>query len=158
MKAIILYTSRHGCAEQAALALRSRLGEGTETVNLMHNYSPSLAGFDTVILGGSIYYGKIQKQMSEFIDREQSGLADKRIGLYICAGESEDKAGLELLRSFPESLCLKAKAAEVLGNEVKFSKLSLAERLVYRAVTGKSGDRGRLYTNRIENFVFKLLR
>ncbi|WP_025689470.1 flavodoxin domain-containing protein [Paenibacillus zanthoxyli] len=157
MKAIILYTSRHGCAEQAALALQSRMGEGAETVNLMHTPLPSLAGFDTVILGGSIYYGKIQKRMSEFVDREITALADKRIGLFICAGESEDKAGLELLRSFPESLYLQAKAAEVLGSEVKFSKLSLAERLVYRAVTGKSGDRGEIYTNRIDHFVSKLL-
>ncbi|QWU13977.1 hypothetical protein SAMN04487895_101243 [Paenibacillus sophorae] len=72
-------------------------------------------------------------------------------------GESEDKAGLELLRSFPESMYLRAKAAEVLGNEVKYSKLPLTERLIYRAVTGKSGDRGRLYTKRIESFVSKLL-
>ncbi|WP_175491735.1 hypothetical protein [Paenibacillus sophorae] len=52
---------------------------------------------------------------------------------------------------------MRAKAAEVLGNEVKYSKLPLTERLIYRAVTGKSGDRGRLYTKRIESFVSKLL-
>ncbi|WP_025701107.1 flavodoxin domain-containing protein, partial [Paenibacillus forsythiae] len=63
MKAIILYASRHGCAEQAALALQSRMGKGTETVNLMHTCPPSLDEYDTVILGGSIYYGRIQKQL-----------------------------------------------------------------------------------------------
>lgn len=62
MKTIIIYTTKYGCAEKAAYLLRSKLGEGTEAVNLMHAKEPLLDKYDTVILGGSIYFGKIQKK------------------------------------------------------------------------------------------------
>ncbi|WP_179035880.1 flavodoxin domain-containing protein [Paenibacillus sp. URB8-2] len=157
MKTLILFTTRHGCTAKAAGMLQSRMGQGADTINLMTDSVPALSEYETVILGGSIYYGGIQKQMTEFIKKEQSQLASKRIGLFLCAAEPGEKALKELEEAFPEFLRARAKAADVFGNELDYSKLSLPEKLVFRAVKGKRRRGDGLSSDKINKFAAKML-
>lgn len=156
MKAIILYTSKYGCTEKAAYLLKSQLGEGTVVVNLMLAKVPPLVQYDTVILGGSIYYGKIQKEMSEYILKNQTELRDKRLGLFICAGTKREQAVQELKNSFPEDLFNKAVAKEVFGDEVDVQKLSFKDKFVLRMVKGKEITGSGLSKETIENFALAM--
>ncbi|AHV97662.1 flavodoxin domain-containing protein [Paenibacillus sabinae] len=157
MKTLILFTTRHGCTTKAAGLLQARMGQGTDAVNLMTDSVPELSEYETVILGGSIYYGGIQKQMTEFINKEQSRLASKKIGLFICAAEPEEKARKELEGAFPDVLRTRAAAADVFGDELDYSKLSLPERLIFRAVKGKSKKGKGLSLEKIDRFAAKML-
>ncbi|MFD1774585.1 flavodoxin domain-containing protein [Paenibacillus rhizophilus] len=157
MKTLILFTTRHGCTAKAAGMLQSRMGQGADAVNLMTDSVPALSEYETVILGGSIYYGGIQKQMSEFINKEQSQLASKRIGLFICAAESEEKARQELEGAFPDFLRARAAAADVFGNELDYNKLTMPEKLVLRVVKGKRKKGDGLSSEKINKFAAKML-
>lgn len=154
MKTIIVYTSRYGCTEKAAYLLKSRMGGEVEVevVNLTHDKEPSLTTYDTVILGGSIYYGKIQKEMTAFINKVKPQLAGKVVGLFICAGMKGEQAAQELRTAFPEDLFLGAVAIEVFGDEIYYDKLTLMDKLILRMVRGKEKISGGLSEEAIERF------
>lgn len=152
MKTIIIYTSKYGCTEKAAYLLKNQLGEETEVVNLMLAKEPTLERYDTVILGGSIYYGKIQKQMTAFASKFQNELSKKRIGLFICAGAKGEQATQELKSSFPEELYNQSITNEVFGDEIYEEKLTLLDRLVLQMVKGKDKSINRLSNETIERF------
>lgn len=157
MNAVILYTSKHGCAEEAAKTLQNVLGPGTEMVNLMRAKPSDLQRFDLVILGGSIYYGQVQKQLTAYMNTgQQQLLLAKTIGLYICAAAEGDKAQAELEQVFPKELLKRASASAVLGNRIIPGKLSWMERLVLRVVSGKSEESGGLFEDRIKQFASEL--
>lgn len=156
MKTIIIYTSKYGCTEKAAYLLKNQLGEETEVVNLMLAKEPALERYDTVILGGSIYYGKIQKQMMEFTSKYQNELSKKRIGLFICAGAKGEQAAQELKSSFPEKLYDQSITKEVFGDEIYEEKFTLLDRLVLRMVKGKGMSVNGLSKETIERFALAI--
>ncbi|WP_375103074.1 flavodoxin domain-containing protein [Paenibacillus sp. RS8] len=156
MKTIIIYTSKYGCTEKAAYLLKNQLGEETEVVNLMLAKEPALERYDTVILGGSIYYGKIQKQMMEFTSKYQNELSKKRVGLFICAGAKGEQAAQELKSSFPEKLYDQSITKEVFGDEIYEEKFTLLDRLVLRMVKGKGMSVNGLSKETIERFALAI--
>ncbi len=62
MKNCILFTTKHGSTEKASLLLKEKLNAETDIINLKDVKKPDISDYDTVILGASIYMGKIQKQ------------------------------------------------------------------------------------------------
>lgn len=152
MKTIIVYTSRYGCTEKAAHLLKSRMGGEVEVVNLLKLKDPSLSDFDTVILGGSIYYGRIQKEMTAFLNKAAPQLAEKRLGLFICAGMNGEQVNQELQTAFPEELRQKALAVEAFGDELDHKKLSLMDKFIIRMVKGKGHSSSGLSTETINRF------
>ncbi|WP_339314555.1 flavodoxin domain-containing protein [Paenibacillus sp. FSL R10-2734] len=156
MKTIIIYTSKYGCTEKAAYLLKNQLGEGTEVVNLMLAKEPTLDRYDTIILGGSVYYGKIQKQMTAFASKFQNELGKKRVGLFICAGAKGEQATQELKASFPEKLYNHSITTEVFGDEIYEEKLTLLDRFVLRMVKGKNRSVNGLSKETIERFALAM--
>lgn len=61
MKTLILYTSKYGCTKDCANYLKSKLGQQTDIASLDYFQTTDLQHYDWIILGGSIYIGKIQK-------------------------------------------------------------------------------------------------
>ncbi|WP_379127021.1 flavodoxin domain-containing protein [Paenibacillus sp. sgz500958] len=151
MKTIIVYTSKYGCTEKAALLLKSKMGGDADVVKLSRTQEPEIRGYDTVILGGSIYYGKIQKEMTAFVDKKKSELAGKRLGLFVCAGMKGDQAAQELHTAFPVELLIHAEATEVFGDEYDFRKMTLMDKVILRAVKGKELSPG-LHMDAIDRF------
>ena len=156
MKTIIIFTSKYGCTEKAAELLKSRLGGKVDVVNLIRAQEPSLADYDMVILGGSIYFGKIQKEMTAYISKITPELEKKRVGLFICAGNKEQAAQV-LHKSFPSELLHEAAAAEVFGDEIYYDKLSLMDKFVIRMVKGKERSGSGLSLETIEKFAHTML-
>lgn len=165
MKSLIVYATKYGCAGKVAEMLRQQLGSDTaKAVNLLKEKVPPLKDYDTVIIGGSIYYGKIQKQVRQYMSEHLQELGAKRLGLFICAG-LPDPAALEkeLADSFPKRLYDHAVCAEVLGNEIVYDKLSLLDKLIMRMMkrqtgqTGQTSGQSNLTEARIERFANSIL-
>ncbi|WP_052770024.1 flavodoxin domain-containing protein [Paenibacillus sp. IHB B 3415] len=151
-RTLILYAGKYGCTEKAAFLLKSRLGEA-EAVNLKYAKVPALAAYDTVILGSSIYYGKIRKEMAAFTSKYGQELSGKRLGLFICAGMTGEKAEQELQQAYPEVLYKKALAKEILGDEIYPERISALDKWVLRMVKGKGNEAGAgLSMNKLEGF------
>lgn len=137
MKSIIIYATKHGSAEKAAKMLKEKLKGEVILINIMKEEVPPLEEYDNVILGGSIYMGKIEKELSGYIKGNLSKLVVKRIGLFICGAlKDTKKLAKELDETFPEELVNIASAKGVFGYEFNFEKLSFWEKKLTSAIMG----------------------
>ena len=64
MKTAIIFNSKHGTAEKVANLIAERVGkEHSDVINLKNQTIIDLSNYNTVILGGSVYVGTIQKSI-----------------------------------------------------------------------------------------------
>ncbi|MHB9142378.1 MAG: flavodoxin domain-containing protein [Paludibacter sp.] len=152
MRSLIIYATKYGCVEKAANMLKSKMNGEVFLVNITEEKVPSLDDFDNVILGGSIYIGKIQKTLTNYIKSNLPFLLHKRIGLFICAGESEPVRTKELAEAFPAELFNHAAAKEVFGHELCYEKLNVLDKLIMRSIKGVTKSSSDLSEQKIENF------
>ena len=66
MNTLIVYSSKYGCTEKCAKLIKEKLNEEVDLVNLKNVKDIDIYKYNKVIIGGSIYIGKIQKSVTEF--------------------------------------------------------------------------------------------
>lgn len=136
MKTLIIYATKYGSVEHAAQLLKSKLAGDVQLVNIIKEDVPPLEEFEIVILGGSIYVGKIQKKLSKYITKKLPQLLGKRIGLFICAGQKEEVRIKELETAFPTELYHHAVCKEVFGYEIHYEKMNFFEKKIIGSILG----------------------
>lgn len=153
MKSMVIYATKYGCTEKAAKILQSKLEGETLLVNIMKEKVPPLDSHDTVILGGSIYMGKIQKELTNYITGNLPVLLKKRTGLFLCAGSPNvEERAKELAAVFPSELYAHSISKEVFGYEFNFEKLNFLDKIIMKAVKGDKGNPSDLSEEKISSF------
>ena len=156
MKYLILYMSHHGTTRKIVTQMAMHLGtENTTLVDLESENVPDLAGFDTVLIGGSIHVGTIQKKIREFCSLYEHLLLKKRVGLFICALE-ERNAAEHLQNSFPQKLLDHAVAKGFFGGELVWDKMNFFEKIFVRTIYGVNKNLSELDEEAILNFEKKI--
>lgn len=153
MKSIIIYATRYGSAAEAARRIQKEIGGDCALVNIMKEDVPSLDTFDTVILGGSIYIGKVQKELMAFAVTNLKQLLSKKVGLFLCAGApKQEERDKELQGAFPPELFAHASANDVLGYAFSFEKMRFFDRLIMKKIKGDAGSNAEYFDERIAQF------
>lgn len=150
MKVLIAYGSKYGCTEKAALKLKSLIKNST-TVNLSKGEKANINEYDCVLLGGSIYMGKIQKQVSDFANGNIDTLQTKKIGLFLCCA-GKDQFDQQLKASFPEKLIQKAKTPGYFGYIYDFSKMNFMFKMIIKKIENIKEGKDCLDMKAIEAF------
>ncbi|MGE5550619.1 MAG: flavodoxin domain-containing protein [Bacteroidota bacterium] len=151
MKGIIIYATKYGCTEKAVKLLQSKIPAGITTVNVAKEKAPNLSSFDTVILGGPIYVGKMHGALSAYMRQNREALTGKRLALFVCAGEQDaDLMEKQFAAAFPEELSRRAVAREAFGGELYWDKLDFMTKLVLRLVKGIKEGYARLSETKID--------
>ncbi|MFZ5967369.1 MAG: flavodoxin domain-containing protein [Bacillota bacterium] len=144
MKTIIIYSTKYGSVEKAANMLKKKIGGDVALVNVKKEIPPALTPYDNIILGGSIYVGKIQKELSDYILANLQTLLAKNVGLYICAAQEGETLEKELTDSFPPELLQHARIKEAVGYELCLEKLGFFDRMATRFIKGTKASEYRL--------------
>jgi menaquinone-dependent protoporphyrinogen oxidase len=134
VKTLVIYASKHGSAEKCAAKLSERLSEETYLCNLKDGKIPELLQYERIIIGGSIYAGRIQREVSEFCINNINELMGKKLGFYICCmnkGASET----QLKDAFPQELFNNAIAKESFGGEFKFRDMNFMEKTITKMIS-----------------------
>ncbi len=153
MKSMVIYATKYGCTEKAAKILQSKLEGETLIVNIMKEKVPPLDSYDIVILGGSIYMGKIQKELTNYITGNLPVLLKKRTGLFLCAGSPKvEERAKELAAVFPSELYAHSIGKEVFGYEFNFEKLNFLDKIIMKAVKGDKSNPSDLSEEKIGSF------
>lgn len=153
MKSIIIYATKYGSVEKAAQMLKGKMEGQVLLVNVIKEKVPSLDQYDNVILGGSIYIGKIQKQLTGYIKENLPLLLKKKVGLFVCAGAEETEAQSQMLTAaFPPELLNQAVAKAVVGYEFHYEKLNFFDKLIMKMVKGITESCSKLSEENIQNF------
>ena len=152
MNSVVLYATRHGCAEEAARQLQNKINGSVQLVNVKKDSIPDLSGFDTVIIGGSIHAGRIQSRIKKFCNKNIDLLKQKRLGLYLCCMEEGETAQKQFDEAYPDELRNYAEALGLFGGAFDFEKMNVAERLIVKKVAKISESVFRLNEENILRF------
>lgn len=152
MKTLIIYGSKHGCAEKCAKLLRDKINGEVITVNIKMDKEPDINSFDKVIIGGSIYAGRIQNEIGAFCVENIGILRNKKNGFFICAMRDGDAAKQQINSSFPQELLTNAVIKESFGGEFVFEKLSLIERFIVKKLAKITKDTSTVSEETINKF------
>lgn len=152
MNTLIVYTSKYGCTEKCAGLLSKELNDRVDIINLKNTGDIDISKYDKVIIGGSIYIGRIQKEVTEFCSKNLDKLKEKGIGLFICGMQEGEAINTELNQNFPSELLNIAAAKEYLGGEFIFDKMNFMEKLIVKVVSKVSSNKSNILNDNIHNF------
>lgn len=151
-KVLIAYASKHGCTEECAKTLAGKMNTEVDLCNLKEKKQIDLTTYDKVILGGSIYAGRIQKEVKDFCSKNESVLKGKKLGLYICGMSQGDDAKKQLMSAFPQGLLDAALVKENFGGKMEISKMNFMEKKIIKMVAKVESDFINISENVMDQF------
>lgn len=131
-KTLIAYSTTLGCTEQCASKLKDDLGNGVEMVRISRRRRYNLQSFDTIIVGGSIHEGMIQRSVHKFCESNLEELLQKYVGLFICCMDPDANEKELIERAFPDRLVQHALASGFFGGELNIKKMNLLQKIMTR--------------------------
>ena len=134
MKVLIAYRSKYGTTESCARALSGRIKAETTLADLRLGHVPDVRGFDVVLIGGSIYGGRIQREVASFCEGREDLLLKRRTGLFLCCLSQGEHAKEQLQAAFPEWLAAHAFASSLFGGDLHYDRLTLLDKLLVRGL------------------------
>ena len=153
MSTLIAYASKHGCTERCAEKLALGLGEKVELYNLKSGKPLDISQYDKVIIGSSVYVGKVNKEATEFCTNNLEELGNKKVGLFICGSQEGEGLKQELSAAFPQELQSKAVVIECFGGEFTFSKMSFMEKTIVKVIAKTNKDTSNIKEDTINSFM-----
>jgi menaquinone-dependent protoporphyrinogen oxidase len=112
--------------------LKDDLGEGVEMVRISRRRRFNLQSFDTIIVGGSIHEGMIQRSVHKFCESNLDVLLQKQIGLFVCCMDPDANEQELIERAFPDRLVKHALASGFFGGELNIKKMNLLQKIMTR--------------------------
>lgn len=135
MKTAIIYSTKYGTAGTVAEMIREGLKGDAAIFNIKDTKKFNVDEYDQIVLGGSVYIGKTQKELTAFSEANLDKLLKKKVALYLCAARPEREALEEELRTaFPAALLEKAAYKGTVGSAIDLQKLNFLERAVVKKV------------------------
>ncbi len=134
MKTLIAYSTTLGCTEQCASKLKDDLGEGVEMSRISSRRRYNLKQYDTIIVGGSIHEGMIQRSVHKFCESYLEVLLKKQVGLFVCCMDPDANENELIERAFPAPLVEHALASGFFGGELNIKKMNLLQKIMTRKI------------------------
>lgn len=133
---LIVYASRHGTTTQYAKSLLKLLDGNVDLCSLDEraNSLPDMSYYDTIVIGGSIHYGKNSKLVVSFVKNNLELLRNRRLGLFVTSYYDGERAQNQLNNAYPKELLDIAIAADYFDGELLYPKLNIFEKFVAKVV------------------------
>ena len=152
MNVLIVYASKYGCTEKCAKLISKELNNQADLIDLKKVKDIDISGYDKVVIGGPVYMGKIQKEVSGFCADNLNELQEKRIGLFICGMAEGEAAIAELNQNFPTELLEIAAVKEHLGGEFLFDKMNFMDKVIVKKVSKVTSNKSTILEDKIHEF------
>lgn len=152
MENLIIFTTKYGSVEKCAKILAKQLNVETKIINLKTDVITKLDDFDKIILGGSIYIGKTQSEISKFAEENIEVLKSKIVGIFVNSGEPTAKKYAQIKNSFPAEIHDNAVAIGLFGDEISWEKCSFMDKLALRLIKKVKASYSNLDRKEISRF------
>lgn len=155
---LIVYASRHGTTTQYAKSLLKLLDGNVDLCSLDEraNSMPDMSFYDTIVIGGSIHYGKNSKLVVSFVEKNKELLKSRRLGLFVTSFYEGERAQKQLNNAYPKELLDIAIAVDYFDGELLYPKLNLFEKLVAKIVLKADELQPVIAKSKISDFANKL--
>ena len=155
---LIVYASRHGTTSEYAKRLFQLLNGNVDLcfLNERGESLPDLSVYTTIVIGGSIHYGKNSKSVIKFTNENLELLKTKRVGLFVTCHFEGDKALQQLNNAYPKELIDRAIVTDYFEGELLFPKMNAWEKFITKLVLRRDEIRPIISTEKIISFAEKL--
>lgn len=134
MKTLILVNSKYGSAEKCAKLIMKDLEGTVDIINLKNKECKDIDSYDNVIIGGSVYAGRMGEEIKKIVENNKESLCRKNVGLFICCKEEGEKAQEFMKANIPQWLIERAFINEHLGHEINLEKMNFLERFLLKGI------------------------
>jgi menaquinone-dependent protoporphyrinogen oxidase len=156
MKTLIVYASKHGCAETCAEKLQSGISGGADLIDLKRKADLNIESYDTVLIGGSIHAGRIQSAVKKFCKDRREILLRKKVGLFLCCMEEGETAQSQFETAFPAVLKSHAAAKGLFGGEFNFERMNWIERAITKKIAKTNISISKINEGAVSRFIADL--
>lgn len=155
---LIVYASRHGTTSEYANQLFQVLNGNVDLcfLNERGDSLPDLTVYTTIVIGGSIHYGKNSKSVVKFTNDNIELLKTKRVGLFVSCHYEGDKALEQLNNAYPKELLDLAIVSDYFEGELLFPKMNVWEKFITKLVLRSDEIRPIISKEKIIRFAEKL--
>lgn len=133
MKTLILYATTYGFTKDCALELKEYLQGEVNMVNINSSKELAIEEFETIIIGGSIYVGQLNKKLKSYCTDHKEELMKKRLAFFLCSGMA-DQYEQNLANSYPEELLQKAVSIKYFGGELRMEKMKFFHKAITKLI------------------------
>ena len=151
MRSLIAYRTKYGTVAACARTLAAKIGGDVALADLADARDVRLREYDTVIIGGSIYAGKLQRKVVSFCEKNRSVLLQRRVGIFLCCLYEGEEALMQLQSAFPDWLLAHAFARALPGGEIHYDRLTFLDRLLVRSLPHRTGDFSRMHPEALDD-------
>lgn len=155
-KVLVGYAGKYGCTEECARYLSEKLNGEVELRNLKEKKKIDPSSYDKIVIGGSLYAGRIQKEVRDFCLKNADVLNHGSLGLFICGTAEGEAADKELETAFPQDLYHKARAKAFFGGRITIDKLGFLEKKIVKAVAKVESDINTVSVERMDEFAAQM--
>ena len=135
MKTLIVYTSKYGCTADCAILLKRKLPGDVILADITKAPKQvNVNDYDTIIIGGSVYVGRVSKNLRAFCESNLDALLKKNVGVFLCSALS-DQFNDTLKNNFPVLLLDNAKAVKLFGSEARLETMNFMDKMIIKTVT-----------------------
>lgn len=155
MKTLIAYASKSGTTAKCTQILKQKLTD-TDVINVQTE-SVDLSGYDTIIIGGAIRYGRINKKVHQFVEEHLAELLRKDVALFICCGFPE-QIEQRFTDNFPKELLEHAFLKENFGGELNPGALGFFEKIIAKMAmrAAKTEEQPKILLDHIDHFAHEI--
>jgi len=162
MKIAILYGTKYGSAEKVSELISKSIEENykdkesidVELINLKEKKDINL-DFDVLIIGSSVYMGRIRKEVRKFLKKNKNALIEKNLALFIC-GCNEDEGINQLYKIFPSEIVSKSMSNAFILGEFQLDKMGFFERKISQSIIKGASKEFKIDNVAIDEFVQKI--
>ncbi|MBI9030951.1 hypothetical protein JEZ13_02950 [bacterium] len=135
MKTLIIYATKNGSVKEVAQLIRKELKGEIKLVDIHEEIIQDVSEFDNIIIGSSIYFGQIDRQIKNFIFIHRPEILQSKLAIFIMAAESRpEMMDKQIKNAIPNDIYTKAEIVSVIGSEIKLKKFSWLVRLILKYV------------------------
>lgn len=129
MKSIILYESKSGCTEKCANYIYEKHGSEISKITKLKE---TITDYDTVVLMGPVYMGKINSDVMAFLNKHKEELFEKKLYIILC-GMNEEGFDAMVRQNLSDDI---RKHAEIVhaGGAYYLEKLGFFQKRIIKAV------------------------
>lgn len=153
MRIWIGYGSKYGYTRKMVEQLADALEAEVILQDLKQKDEGSWQHADALILGGSVYAGRLRKEVRRFAARNKLNLLSKPLGLFLCGMQGKEESKVAFNTNFDAELLSAARVKVFLGGSFQMEKMNVLEKTIIKKVAKGDVVMEKAYPEEIERLV-----
>jgi len=132
MKTLIVYGTKHGTTKKIVDILKAKIQGDVQLHDAKKRFEGDLNDYDVIIIGSSVYVGKINKELKNFVESNTKEIIEKKIGVFLVSGDTKEIESY--YQNFPEEILKKAATKGYFGFSYNGKGYNIMEKMILKMI------------------------